>query len=103
MQGTGKRLGQGCRDKGCTSCKLVEIQAYNAFGHQEVFRIRPIEQEQVFAQAVALSLAIVAVMAWRGIGDHNGIDFGALGNTCSSSCYKTRAICTKTGECIRGT
>ena len=54
-------------------------------------------QEQVFAQAVALSLAIVAVLAWSGIGDHNGIAFSALGNTCSRSCYNTRDLVTKPG------
>src|SRR5712692_9198585 len=100
MQGAGQRFGERSRDKRGRRSKLVEVLTNDWFRHEQIFGISSIQQKQVFAQAITLSLTVIALQTRRGIGDHDGVALGTLCDPRADDCNYTRDLVSKTGGCV---
>jgi len=79
---------------------VEKVLAYDAFRHKQVLGISAIEQEQIFTKAKSSVPAVEALLAWRGICDHNRIAFSALVYPCSGSGHYACDFVTKTCWCV---
>ena len=72
----------------------------NALGNEQALGVSAVKKQKVFTQAILLASAIETALAWRRIGDDNGISFPTANYAGACGGNSTRDFMTKASRCV---